>query len=126
MAGQLTIDTLKTSSGVFGTQNAIGGIATAWINYNGVARTIRGSFNVSSVTVPTAGRYQINFTTAMPDANYSIVATSDDTANNGSLVTLQGSSSPTYTTTYCIVQSISNQTPASLTDSYTVSVVVNR
>ena len=46
--------------------------AKAWVSCSGA--TINSSFNVSSITYPTTGRFQINFTTAMPNANYAIVA----------------------------------------------------
>jgi len=45
----------------------------AWVNFDGLTgsgNTIRGSGNVSSVTRNGTGDYTINFTTAMPDANY--------------------------------------------------------
>ena len=71
MAGQLTIDTLKTSSGVLATQNGMTGIAKAWCNYNGSTQTITNSFNISSVTYNSTGNYTFNFTTAMPNATYS-------------------------------------------------------
>jgi len=126
MAGTIVADTLQDGAGnSTAMDNAIYGSAKAWCNYNGVARTIRGSYNVSSVTVPTAGRYQFNFTNAMPSVNYAIIGTSDDSASSGSLVTLYQSSPISYTTTSCTVNVISNTTPASLTDSYTVSVVVH-
>jgi hypothetical protein len=70
MAGQLTIDTLKASSGVLATQNGMTGIAKAWVNFNGTASTITSSFNVSSITKFGTGQYGLNFTTAMPNANY--------------------------------------------------------
>jgi len=74
MAGQLTIDTLKASSGVLATQNGMTGIAKAWVEFNGVGGTaIPGSYNVSSVTRTGTGYYTITFTTNMVDANYSIV-----------------------------------------------------
>lgn len=45
----------------------------AWVNFNGIGTvSIRGSGNVSSITDNATGRYTINFTTAMPDANYSV------------------------------------------------------
>ena len=74
MAGQLTIDTLKASSGVLATQNGMTGIAKAWVQFitSGTAVTINGSFNISSVTYTSAGQYTIAFTTALPNANYSI------------------------------------------------------
>jgi hypothetical protein len=45
----------------------------AWVNFNGETSpgTIRASGNVSSVTRNGTGDYTVNFTTAMPDANYS-------------------------------------------------------
>jgi len=47
--------------------------ARAWVNFNGVGgASIRASGNVSSVTRNAAGNYTVNFTTAMPDANYSV------------------------------------------------------
>lgn len=84
MAGQLTIDTLKASSGVLATQNGMTGIAKAWVNYNGVAQTINGSYNVSSVTYVSTGTYTVNFTTAMPNANYSAVVGAGFTSSGGS------------------------------------------
>lgn len=46
--------------------------ARAWVNFNGTGVVaIRGSGNVTSITDNGVGDYTINFTTAMPDANYS-------------------------------------------------------
>lgn len=70
MAGQLTIDTLKASSGVLATQNGMTGIAKAWVVFVGSTATINGSFNVSSVTRNSAGNYTINFTTALSSTGY--------------------------------------------------------
>lgn len=72
MAGALTISTLNDSSGVLATQNGMSGIAKAWVNFNGSGGSIRASFNVSSITVNGTGDYTANFTTAMPDVNYSL------------------------------------------------------
>ena len=58
-----------------GTQ--VGTLCRAWVNFNGVTTaTIRASFNVSSVTRNGTGDYTVNFTNAMPDANYIFVAPS--------------------------------------------------
>jgi hypothetical protein len=46
--------------------------ARAWVNFNGSNGSIRASGNVSSVTRNSSGNYTINFTTAMPDTNYSV------------------------------------------------------
>lgn len=44
----------------------------AWVNFNGTGTVaIRASGNVSSITDNGTGDYTVNFTTAMPDANYS-------------------------------------------------------
>jgi hypothetical protein len=55
----------------------------AWVNFDGTTSpgTIRASGNVSSVTKNGTGDYTVNFTTAMPDANYACVTSG---ANQGS------------------------------------------
>ena len=63
-----------------------GSVATAygcraWVNFNGTSTVaIRGSGNVSSITDNGTGNYTMNFTTAMPDANYSAVVTAGGNA----------------------------------------------
>ena len=48
-------------------------MARAWVNFNGNATVaIRASGNVTSITDNAIGDYTVNFTTAMPDANYGI------------------------------------------------------
>ena len=43
----------------------------AWVNFNGTGTVaIRASGNVSSITDLGVGSYSVNLTTAMPDANY--------------------------------------------------------
>lgn len=49
----------------------------AWVNFNGTSIGVRASGNVSSVTKNTTGDYTLNFTTALPDANYTIVSTTN-------------------------------------------------
>ena len=50
------------------------GLAKAWVNFNGTGTVaIRASFNVSSITDNGTGDYTVNFTTALADANYSVV-----------------------------------------------------
>ena len=70
--GTINVDTLTASTGVLATQNGMTGIAKAWVNFVGSSGTINQSFNVSSVTRVSTGVYTINFTTAMPNANYSV------------------------------------------------------
>lgn len=48
----------------------------AWVNFNGTGTiAIRASFNVSSITDNGTGDYTVNFTNAMPNANYSVSGT---------------------------------------------------
>jgi hypothetical protein len=65
-----------------GTQ--IGTFCRAWVNFNGTGTVaIRASFNVTSITDNGTGNYTVNFTNALPDANYSVSTggcTTDNTA----------------------------------------------
>ena len=68
-------DTLQTIGGVLTQFNASGSAPVyacrAWVNFNGTGTVaIRASGNVSSITDNGTGDYTVNFTTAMPDANY--------------------------------------------------------
>lgn len=76
----LNQNTIGTASNVTGTVAVANGgtgsttgygLAKAWVNFNGTTGAINGTaFNVSSVTKNASGNYSINFTTAMPNANY--------------------------------------------------------
>ena len=57
------------------------GTAKAWVNYDGNGGTIRASFNISSITVNSTGKWTVNFTNAFSDANYTVVSSS---GNSGS------------------------------------------
>lgn len=65
------------SSSVFQFNSGYGSVANAygcraWIRFNGTGViAINGSANVSSVTDGGTGNYTVNFSTSMPDANYS-------------------------------------------------------
>jgi hypothetical protein len=74
----LKINTLSNLAGSQSTpvENAINGSAKAWVNFNGTGTVaIRAQYNVSSITDSGTGTYRVNLTNAMPDTNYSIVAT---------------------------------------------------
>ena len=70
------------SSGNFKFNSGYGSVATAygcraWVNFNGTGTVaIRASGNVTSITDNGTGQYTINFTTALPDANYCAAAAS--------------------------------------------------
>jgi hypothetical protein len=68
------------SAGDLQMNSGYGSVATAygcraWVNFNGQGTVaIRASGNVSSVSDLGTGDYIINYTTALPDANYSTVS----------------------------------------------------
>jgi hypothetical protein len=70
VAGTLTISTLSDGTNSTSATNPIKGSARAWVNYNGSTQTVVGSYNISSVTYVSSAYYTLNFTTAMPNANY--------------------------------------------------------
>lgn len=56
--------------------------AKAWVNFNGTGTVaIRASGNVSSITDNGVGDYTINFTTAISDANYATVGSTNSGGN---------------------------------------------
>jgi hypothetical protein len=57
----------------------------AWVNFDGTGTVaIRASGNVSSITDNGTGDYTVNFTTAMPDANYcATVGFGNDSGSSG-------------------------------------------
>jgi len=66
----------NATGSTFGFNSGYGSVATAygcraWVNFNGTGTVaIRASGNVTSITDNGTGDYTVNFTTAMPDANY--------------------------------------------------------
>lgn len=87
------------------TSSALGNVGTApvyaaraWVNFNGTGTVaIRASGNVSSITDHGTGQYTVNFTTAMPDADYAAnVSVSGSTiANTGRFATAPAATNPT-------------------------------
>jgi len=70
----------------------------AWVNFNGTGTVaIRASGNVSSITDNGTGDYTVNFTTAMPDANYCAVVTGSSTDQGTGCIVMDilGSTAPT-------------------------------
>ena len=79
--------------------------ARAWVNFNGTGTVaINASGNVSSITDNGTGNYQVNFATAMPDANYSCAGSAND---NAGLVTTH---SGTYSTTTAVAYVVASTT----------------
>lgn len=106
-----------------GTQT--GTLCRAWVNFNGTGTVaIRGSFNVSSITDNGTGDYTVNFTTAMPDVNYSVVATGQEVAGP-SIAGMYVSRTSPYATGSIRLQAI-NTSGASNIDTAYVNVSIFR
>jgi hypothetical protein len=70
----------KFNSGYGSVETAYG--CRAWVNFNGSGTVaIRASGNVSSITDNAVGYYTVNFTNALPDANYTSVVGAASTSN---------------------------------------------
>jgi hypothetical protein len=82
----------------------------AWARFDGTTSpgTILASGNVSSVTKNSTGDFTINFTTAMPDANFAAMGSGTTAASSGQLMTMRD-----YATT-----SVRVQVKAPATDSF--------
>lgn len=102
MAGKVVVSTLNNDTGVLATQNGMTGIAKAWVNFNGTGTVaIRDSFNVSSITDNGTGDYTVNFTTAMPNANYALAGYSRSTVSTLTTTCISGTSTSSVTTSAC-------------------------
>lgn len=79
------------SSGNLQFNSGYGSVVTAygcraWVNFNGTGTVaIRASGNVSSITDNGVGFYTVNFTTSLPDTNYSVTGSTgvDGSATSG-------------------------------------------
>lgn len=101
----------------------------AWVTFNGTVAspTISASGNVTSVTKNNTGDYTINFTTALPDANYAVAISGS--AASGTAVTGCVSTATAPTTSAVRIQLSyygfpANSTSAYAMDSSRVSVIV--
>jgi hypothetical protein len=129
MAGTLTISTLSDGVNSTSATNPIRGSAKAWVNFNGVTGAIRSSFNVSSITQIGGATYQVNYTTAMSDENYSIVTSCalDSGSNNYAMIAnigATGTSNAPTTSNARVTQRVFNNTGIDLYLTYYVYVAI--
>jgi hypothetical protein len=67
-------------------EDVVNGVARAWVNFNGTGTVaIRASYNVTDITDNGTGNYTVNFTTAMPDANYALSGSAYNSGGNNSV-----------------------------------------
>ena len=124
----LRTDTLSNAAGSASVpvNTVVNGTAKAWVNFNGTGTVaIRQAFNVTSITDNGVGDYTVNFTNAMADANYSILATGQ--SSTGAYNVVQQNVSTTQTTSAVRLASLaqSNNTPTA-SDSAQVTAAVFR
>jgi hypothetical protein len=82
VAGTTTLTLPATTGTVL--NDATVGVCRAWVNFNGTGTVaIRASFNVTSITDNGTGNYTVNFTTAMVDANYSVLSAAEGASSVG-------------------------------------------
>ena len=98
------------SSGNFQFNSGYGSVATAygcraWVNFNGTGTVaIRASGNVSSITDNGTGNYTVNFTTALPDANYSVAGmVKGNSASTDSYISMGGTGQTNPSSSACFV-----------------------
>lgn len=79
--------------------------AKVWAKWNGTAGTLTASFNVSSLTKVGGGLYTVNFSSALADANYSVVTANKYYGSGyaGSLAFTNNASYPPSTTSVTLV-----------------------
>ena len=117
-----------SSAGLFQFNSGYGSVATAygcraWVNFNGTGTVaIRASGNVTSITDNGAGDYTVNFTTAMPDANYAITGTAMNSLASANLFFSPATTAPSTTALRLITLS----TAFAFQDSLYVSVAIFR
>jgi hypothetical protein len=101
--GTLTERVRVSQDGTFGFNSGYGSVGTAygcraWVNFNGIGTVaIRASGNVSSITDNAVGDYTINFTSSMPDANYSFQTSCQRNALGGYIAVPTGDTVLTQT-----------------------------
>lgn len=108
VAGSNTI-TLPASTG-----NALldstTGVCRAWVNFDGTAGTVKAAFNVGSITKNGTGDYTANFTNAISDVNYALIASTTGSTGAGSFIVtgVSGTQAKTTTTAQMLSRNLSN------------------
>lgn len=120
----LTSGNLQFNSGYGSAATAYG--CRAWVNFNGTGTVaIRASGNVSSITDNGTGDYTVNFTTAMPDANY-CTQIMGGRSSNDSLVACSGFISSQTAPTTSVVRIRTHNPAVAYVDFDNVAVAIFR
>ena len=122
----IKVNNLQTASGGSNStpEEIQQGRAKAWVNFNGTGTiAIRDDYNVSTITDHATGQYTVNFSNAMPNANYAFtgIVSSDGDNGNESIVSKHGSST---VTTSAIRIRVTKTSDAGYTDKYYTNLII--
>ena len=123
----LKVATIQDTSGNnSSTPNEVAqGRAKAWVNFDGTGTvSIDDSFNVSSITDNSTGNYTINFTNAMPNAEYAVAGSVETTNGTPVVVTTFGTSGSSRTTSSIRIATSYMDTNVQIVDATECSVIV--
>lgn len=121
---KISVEDLKTNLNAVGTAPMF--VSRAWVNFNGTGTVaIRASGNVSSITDLGVGYYQMNFTAAMPDANFAVSGFCTYPASTATAGLVSYGNDYTQVTTNAQIKT-SNSTSGSVLDPAHVHVTISR
>ena len=89
----------------------------AWVSFNGNQSgtiTNHTGGNVDSITVHSTGVYTINFTTALPDANYAVAGIANGNASNAGDIEVSIDAGTAPTTSACKIFTSSGHKPGAV------------
>lgn len=131
----LRTNTLSTQAGTFSVpvERLARANIRAWVNFDGSAVSsaltgVRASFNIAGIADNGVGDYIIQFTEAMPNTNYCVLATMTEsnggnaTSGNGVFPQVAGGTAPLITSIRIFVKLHQNATVAS--DAFRVYVAI--
>ena len=124
-----TLTTPNINSAQFATVTGTAPIypCRAWVNFNGTGTiAIRASGNVSSITDNAVGAYTVNFTTAMPDANYVTSLNGGNTTNTAETYATEAKGAAYLKTTSAYRMNTYNYNTTTTADRENVYIVVFR
>lgn len=124
-----TLTTPNINSAQFATVTGTAPIypCRAWVNFNGTGTiAIRASGNVSSITDNAVGDYTVNFTTAMPDANYVTSLNGGNTTNTAETYATEAKGAAYLKTTSAYRMNTYNYNTTTTADRENVYIVVFR
>jgi hypothetical protein len=131
-SGSVTDVASFTSAGVFAFNSGFGSVGAAygcraWVNFTGAGTvTIRTSGNVTSITDNGVGDFTVNFTNAMPDANYAMGAAGEiASGTNYNVIQFNQNTAPTTSAVRLTSLNQSGGVPA-VFDSARVTVAIFR